>query len=769
MVKCQSYHEPSGTTGRVGSMESSYLAALGEAIPFTDLCLEQAQEMVSAIEANPYVTLIECRRGSAGGEVLVFDTNVELSQARKADIRRTERLAIEFYPNEERPLPDVLALREDFPSVPHLNLRERTYPKSLCIFEEPPEEVKLHWSAPQVLERIRRWLALTARGDLHGADQPLEPLLSPSLTQLVVPHDIFFAGGEDEILVVAQGFKGSNGIDTLIAKRIPNVAALGSNGEYVTMLVRTDPQVHGVIAATPMNLSELAHYLHGCGIDLLTTLRTRLKIWRSELPAIIHSKLILVVSLPKQRVSGVTPDAWDVRAFLTNDTIRTIGIEIGIWENVGEVEGRLGDLVFPNEKKMGEQVPLALLNLQLSYSRLAALRLSGLELAPESKLALVGVGALGSQVFMNLARMGYGRWTVVDNDIFLPHNLSRHALTAPFVGWEKASAVSLVANQMLGDPQFATPIVENLMNSASSKDLVNALQDADIIIDASTSIPVARHLVHEVESSARRVSIFLNPSATDLVLLAEDESRQIPLDIVEMQYYRHLLHHPRLREHLKLNEGRIRYSGSCRDISTQIPQDLIALHAGTTSRALRKVISLEEAAIWIWQSDTNGFGLAFHCLEVAPIYRRKLGEWTLCWDQTLLDKLNVARTEKLPNETGGILIGSYDMQRKIMYLVDTILSPPDSQEWPTLYIRGYHGLSEQLDRISEITAHRLTYVGEWHSHPNHTGCKPSADDKRAFEWLREKMMIDGLPPLMMIVGDSGQYEWYLGQMGRDCK
>ena len=60
-----------------------------------------------------------------------------------------------------------------------------------------------------------------------------------------------------------------------------------------------------------------------------------------------------------------------------------------------------------------------------------------------------------------------------------------------------------------------------------------------------------------------------------------------------------------------------------------------------------------------------------------------------------LDKVYAARIKKLPNETGGILVGTYDMQRKIVYVVDCLLAPPDSEEWPTGFIRGFQGLNSQ--------------------------------------------------------------------------
>ena len=53
-------------------------------------------------------------------------------------------------------------------------------------------------------------------------------------------------------------------------------------------------------------------------------------------------------------------------------------------------------------------------------------------------------------------------------------------------------------------------------------------------------------------------------------------------------------------------------------------------------------------------------------------------------------------------------------------------------------------------------------VGEWHSHPEGVGSDPSNDDRKAFGWLSEIMTSEGLPPLMLIVGE--QHKFYLEKM-----
>ena len=228
-----------------------------------------------------------------------------------------------------------------------------------------------------------------------------------------------------------------------------------------------------------------------------------------------------------------------------------------------------------------------------------------------------------------------------------------------------------------------------------------------------------------------------------------------------MQYYRFLLETPELSEHLLRRDGPIRYGRSCRDISFVLSQEMVGLHSSICARGIRKALESRDATIALWRSNDDG-SVVRYSARPQEVFKRTFGNWTLLYDSKLIAKISTARNNKLPKETGGVLIGTFDLHRKIVYAVDTILSPPDSEEWPTVYIRGCTGLKAEVDKIKKTTLGMLDYVGEWHSHPGY-GTRPSGDDLLAFEWLVEIMDICGQPSLMLIAGE-GNHSWYLGKM-----
>ncbi len=742
-------------------MADLYHEPVGEIIAADDLTVPKTQDLCRVLrsEASAYMHFLEARRIAQGDgwDVLVFEVEVELPQRPVHDIRRYERIAVAC-PDSDMAMPVVLALRTDFPHVPHMFPASDLFPATLCLYEQPFSELRLTWSPTGYLQRVRDWLALTARGELHGQDQPLERLLLADAPPLLLPHDLTANTEQEPEHLLVHARERGNGKRVYVAERPGTDTATRQEGaQLVALVLGGAPQAHGILHRTPRNLLELHHLLLSAGMDVHAQLACCLKTWCRD-PQKLKLPLMLIVILPKTRDVGTEVETEELYAFLCGGTVSTVGVGLGLWEIS---DGYAGMLIGVNDPLAGEHVELEILNPTLLLSRERAAQLNGRANVVSTRIVAVGLGALGSQVFMNLIRAGYGQWTLLDHDYLLPHNLARHALPGFGLGNAKVDSLATIANHTVAGPAIAEPIVADILAPHSAADAVHsAMIGADVIVDMSASVAVGRHLARETAWPARRISLFLNPTGTDLVLLAEDKGRQAPVDWLEMLYYRHLCHDPAVANHLRLPSGRVRYAQGCRDVSSVLPQDLVALHAALGSRGVQKALSQDEATIMLWQDDQENISVTVSQIATTPIIQRQVGAWTLCTDQWLIDRVTGARAKGLPNETGGVLIGCFDMQRRIVYVVDVLESPPDSTEWPTLYIRGCAGLPDQIKDFSKKTGAVLCYVGEWHCHPEGSGPQASTDDRQVFDWLSSWMSLDDRPALMLIVGETA--EWYLG-------
>ena len=747
-------------------MPSELHRLAGDVVDSGGLAIARARDMAARVMADqvPYTRVLECRRVEGGElEVVVVEVEAEVPQRPVHDIRAAEIIGFVFEAQDER-LPLALALRKDFPSVPHLNVTDAGDPKSLCLFEESFDEIRARLTSPLLVERLRDWLRLTARGELHAADQPLEPLLVGAVGRIVVPHAVLTARNADEPPFMLSLTRRENwrGRLVLVAHMATTRTVSGDGPPTVAEVFHAAPRTHGILTTRPHSLRDLHEFLMTGGDDLLSHLREVTLQWQ-EVPRALSAHLLLVVVAPKTRETGGIIEAHDLWAFFTSKTLGEVGVDLGVFVRH---EGTFGRLLQIDLTACGDDVLLDLLNVSTTLSRQGAAELSGRRAPDDRRIVALGVGALGSQVVMNAARIGYGRWTVVDRDILLPHNVARHALPAAATGLSKASGVSMLANDIVDDRDVVlSAIVTDILRPGDNASALNdALASADVIVDMSASVAVARHIACHVSSGARRVSLFLNPSGTDLILLAEDATRQIPLDSLEMQYYRAILQTESLGEHLKPPNERVRYGRSCRDVSVRISQELIAQHAAIGTRALRAVAELNAAIIRIWQTKMDTGEVSVHEIRAeAPLIYR-LNGWTIVLDEGFCRRLALLRSEKLPRETGGVLLGSFDLEARVVYVVDTIATPADSDEQPTWFIRGSEGLPHDVASAIERTAEQLEYVGEWHSHPHGYSCHPSVYDAKLFAWLTDHMDILSLPAVMLIVGDEAHPAVFVGQI-----
>jgi len=737
-----------------------------EAIDPGDLKLPNAKSFIVSLVSLPFVKFLGAFRVEepTDQEIILFEVEIERPQHCKYAVNRSERLAVIFDPDSDK-TPDVLALRIDFPQVPHLNLRIYERPKSLCLYDGDPRDVMLRWTPLLFIERIRQWLNLTSKGELHQEDQPLEPLLLPSAGSIVLPDEAYrhLTLAKDMPVCVCRVSQEEDRDWMLIAKRLDN-GSKQKKPPFIAMGFLCDLTTHGGIHRQPKTVSELASLVEDNGLDLIGQLRDRLIGWykAGQIESYSDSLPILIISFPKTRTESGKLEEIEVWAFACDKKLVDLGVDLGIWGITG---GKIGLHLPVDETKHGDSVPIMPFKTIRSFSRKSAAALSGLLAPNNSKIVLIGVGALGSHFFLNAIRAGLGHWTVIDNDRLLPHNLARHALDGRAVGLYKAYCLSILANEMTDDESITIPIIADLLAPREQEKNLNvALSEANIIIDASASLSVARHLALDTNSSARRVSTFFTPSGNSSVFLMEDEERFSPLDILEMQYYREILKSDQLRDHLSISGRPIRYGQSCRDLTSRIPQDIVTLHAALSGGAFKKALSQPTAFGGIWTIESNSQQIAFISIPISPLVKIGDQDWRIRTDQAFITKLSNLRKDKLPNETGGIILGTHDMKRRIVYLIDTIPSPPDSEEWPTVYIRGCKGLAAEVHRIETQTAGNVTYIGEWHSHPDGSSVRPSQDDLKAFNWLRSHMSSVGLPPLMMIIGRGGRIATYIEVM-----
>lgn len=128
---------------------------------------------------------------------------------------------------------------------------------------------------------------------------------------------------------------------------------------------------------------------------------------------------------------GTQYDGTVLRAFVTDQRVGDIAIALGLAMTAEPAEGSQVGFVkslTPREADLDALVPIMAQSAEVHYEfdRRLATPVAGRKAEDDRKVVMVGAGAIGSHVADCLIREGRFRWTIIDGDRLLPHNLARH-------------------------------------------------------------------------------------------------------------------------------------------------------------------------------------------------------------------------------------------------------------------------------------------------------------------------------------------------------
>lgn len=717
-----------------------------------DLQLERARALFQAVRHDVDCRLVDCWRTEDGArEIIVVDLESDGVPTRcRVGIEYSERIAFVVWRNP-RYLVDALALRRDFPALLHQNQTLPDTPRDLCLYYEPTATVIRTWTPQRFIRRVKWWLAASATGTLHAADQLPEILFFNSDDELVVPSNFDELIAQGQKFTISASEQHAGGGKTYVLTTTAESTELAAEPIQVML----PPVVHGGIEDTPQSMEALARILSSKGVDVLGLIRQQISNRVSEHGAVQPfggAYTTIILHTPMRRSVHEVPTRTLHRAFMIFEPFLEVGRKIGALMLHG---GR-----YYRENALFGKAPVleALDKMQLVQFALlrkndtAAFRAQS-GLSDEGfKSVLVGAGALGSCLLNLWARSGWGTWTVIDKDHIKPHNLTRHVAFDGNIGQSKASVGTRLAKMATRDEERFAPLVADA-TALSSPQVAGAIGAAALVIDASTTLEYPR-LASDDHRLPRHMSVFLTPSGKSSVLLAENADRTIHLRTIEAQYYRALIENAWGQHHLIGHGGTFWSGASCRDISFRLSLAQVQLHAANLAQMVIESAKVADAKIAVWHRNSDSGAVEAYTVPAFKETFRQVADFTVYMDEGLENELRAMRLANLPSETGGILLGYHDLSLKRIVIVKACPAPPDSIGTPASFIRGTSGVAQLIDDVEVRTANIVGYVGEWHSHPRGHSANASRDDVIQLVGLALEMVEDGLPALQLIVGEA---------------
>jgi len=118
------------------------------------------------------------------------------------------------------------------------------------------------------------------------------------------------------------------------------------------------------------------------------------------------------------------------------------------------------------------------------------------------RVAVLGVGALGSFVADMMIRSGVGHLTIVDDDIVMPGNLVRHLVGPEAVGLTKVAAVKRHLRMAYGLPDSVIDARDEALRKGDAA--IALLRDHDLVVNATADFAITALLRKSAEALDKR-------------------------------------------------------------------------------------------------------------------------------------------------------------------------------------------------------------------------------------------------------------------------
>lgn len=619
------------------------------------------------------------------------------------------------FPSEH---PHIVVGRFDFPATPHASRHHNGRWVELCLTRQAPDDWWVGRTLRDVVCRVKEWLDDAAAGLLVKPDDPHEPLFIPWANATVEVDGDFLQRATAE----HDGLSTTWAAAVEIPDRETSRLIVGQGPIPTIVMFQPVAQSKPWIDC-PTTFDEMRSLVRSVGLN-----DERLAYWVNKGESGKKQVLVIVGTRRTREVLG-RENAQEWVAFELKRTKSALGSQASDWDVTAH-------------------------QVRESFTPQLASRLGGWSgQQGRKKVAFVGAGALGSAVCETMARSGLVDLHIVDEDVLAPHNLARHTLCQKEVGHFKAESLAQRLNDLYRGVEVAHGVSKSIQY-LDPAEVQQVILNADLIVDCSASIAVQRWLADLPSTRPPVASVFQVCAGRGTLILSESvkADKRVTVDAIESVLLANRRDYPIVDEWLSEQVEPVQVGGGCRSASARVPDTLCKLGGAWAADAILNWIDRGN-----WPSE-SGFGIQSISNGIVPsvqtgwvdVRMTSLSEgdqWRIWLCQTVMEHV---KKQAGTNETGGILVGEIDRQRRVAYIVDAWAAPPDSASSPVGFLRGRVGLVPKLTLLATETRGRLGYVGEWHTHPKSSPAAVSATDWATICRMADILSVDRLPALCLI-------------------
>jgi len=630
----------------------------------------------------------------------------------------------------------VYSGRKDFPKLPHVMRRGKSGLAELCLFRTSLADWLAGKSFEDIIYRIRQWMADAAAGLLIKPDDPYEPLWVP-MNGSIVEMDIDAAKCKR---IPWQATAYECRAEGRRYYRISEKGGALSAKVFYCGDVRPEPW-----SIMPRLISDIEEMFASAGFNISSDIKSA-----NSKPDLSRFLLVLGVKRPKEILGRENSDEWIAFLFERKKT-------------------KKGALIGASKKDKNKNLSdddiweIKCEPVRSVFTQQLAQTTSGWnkKTNDDKQIAIIGAGALGSKVIMNLARSGLTNILIIDKDIMMPHNLARHELDSDDLGHAKAERLERRINAMYSSMAMASSFCKDVL--VHKNELCKKLKSCRLVIDLSASKSVQSvlsNLRRENLISCPVVSAFLGDSGKLAFLFIDGKSKDLTADVLEAELISKHKELSCVKQWLNSGEDILQAGGGCRLMTTVVPDTLITHSAGWISHNIANLLATDnswpdEGTIGILEMTQQNQLLSTSSKWIhvqLPKWFSSQG-WKVCVPKYIEDWMRQRCGEAGRNETCGIFLGVIDRWSNIVFVTNAWGGPDDSTGDMIECKRGRKKLRRKLKDNLRDSGYMEWYAGEWHSHPKGSTLASSTDISTSQE-IASRLKEFGIPAVLLITNGS---------------
>jgi len=358
-----------------------------------------------------------------------------------------------------------------------------------------------------------------------------------------------------------------------------------------------------------------------------------------------------------------------------------------------------------------------------------------------SKVLILGVGALGSSLAEILVRGGLKNLTVNDIDVVEPGNICRSTYSFTDIGRSKTE--QLCVRLMNISPFVEVDITDGIIpSSPKSEDYVlfkTNLEKFDIIFDCAANNGIVQ-MLSDMKLTSKVFYLSMTDRAKDMLCISNIDCRSM------IERKNQMLFSLDSTQEAGFREGtgcwHPTFEASYFDINQLLNYTLKKIN-------LTFVLNLPHKSFYTYFRNE-----IISCSQDIKFIQNELG-LTISIESACLDKIYDLVLFHSPNEFGGIFVGNY-INNYTEVVISDVIVPKKFKNSFMGFQPDPNDFNSQLKKVYEKYGKRIVYIGDWHSHPNSTN-QYSQPDFQSIKSVAKSLNVNTHNPILMIAAFGKDY------------